>query len=291
MAGVLLMDRVREELRGDCKNCFGLCCVALYFSKSEGFPSNKDAGVPCRDLRTDFRCAVHESLTKKGLKGCAAFDCFGAGQKVSQETFRGKDWRQYPESAELMFEVFLTMRQLHELLWYLTDVLGAEAASSLHGAAGSMILETERMTHLTPQEMLKLNVSAHRESVNTLLLRAGELVRADADAARGKNTEHPKDNKGKKRMEFCRGADLCAADLKNTDLRGANLRGACLIAADLRSTDLRGAELIGADLRDADIRGADLSGSFFLTQAQINTAKGDADTKLPGTLECPLNWK
>ena len=284
------MDKVREELRGDCKNCFGLCCVALYFSKSEGFPSNKDAGAPCGNLQPDFRCAVHEILTKKGLKGCVAFDCFGAGQKVARETFHGKSWRQFPESAELMFEVFLIMHQLHELLWYLTDVLGSDAASSLHGAAGSMLSETERMTHLTPQEILKLDISAHRESVNTLLLKAGELVRADMDAARRKNTDFAKAAKGNKRTELCRGADLSAADLRRTDLRGANLRGACLIAADLRNTDLRGTELIGADLRDADIRGADLSGSLFLTQAQINTAKGDAGTKLPGTLDRPLNW-
>lgn len=74
------------------------------------------------------------------------------------------------------------------------------------------------------------------------------------------------------------------ADLRKTDLRGANLRGAFLIAADLRESDLSGADLIGADLRDADLRGADLVKSVFLTQMQINTAKGDAHTKLPPSL-------
>ena len=68
------------------------------------------------------------------------------------------------------------------------------------------------------------------------------------------------------------------------------MRGACLIAANLRGVDLSGADLIGADLRDADIRGADLTHSIFLTQAQINTAKGDSSTKLPIQLSRPINW-
>jgi uncharacterized protein YjbI with pentapeptide repeats len=53
---------------------------------------------------------------------------------------------------------------------------------------------------------------------------------------------------------------------------------------------MRVADLIGADFRDADIRGADLTGSIFLTQAQINAAKGDAATKLPPLLIRPSHW-
>ena len=55
-----------------------------------------------------------------------------------------------------------------------------------------------------------------------------------------------------------RGADLRGADLCDADLRGANLRGANLCGADLCSADLRGADLRGADLCSADLRGADL---------------------------------
>jgi uncharacterized protein YjbI with pentapeptide repeats len=73
-------------------------------------------------------------------------------------------------------------------------------------------------------------------------------------------------------------------------MRGANLRGAYLIAADLRGADLRSADLIGADFRDADIRGADLTESIFLTQSQLNAAKGDSNTKLPPSLSRPTHW-
>jgi uncharacterized protein YjbI with pentapeptide repeats len=68
------------------------------------------------------------------------------------------------------------------------------------------------------------------------------------------------------------------------------LRGACLIAANLRGVDLSWADLIGADLRDADLSGADLSNSIFVTQAQINSAKGDSKTKLPMMIVRPNYW-
>lgn len=78
--------------------------------------------------------------------------------------------------------------------------------------------------------------------------------------------------------------------LRRADLRGANLRGAYLIAADLRGADLRMADFIGADLRDADLSGANLTDTIFLTQVQINAAKGDANTKLPSLLSRPAHW-
>lgn len=80
------------------------------------------------------------------------------------------------------------------------------------------------------------------------------------------------------------------AKLKGADLRYANLRGAYLIAADLRGADLRAADLIGADFRDADLSGANLATSIFLTQFQVNAARGDASTKLPPSLSRPGHW-
>ena len=275
-------DKSRRNLRADCENCFGLCCVALYFSASEGFPIDKDAGQPCLNLQPDFRCCVHKSLMERGLKGCIAFDCFGAGQKVSQVSFGGQDWRKVPESANQMFMVFLIMRQLHELLWYLTEALTLQPARPIHGALSSMLDETERLTHLSPDSLMELDVAVHRADVNTLLLKTSEFVRAEA--RRGQ-----KAHSGRQKT-FGRGADLIAADLRRIDLRGAFLRGAYLIAADLRGTDLSGTDFIGADFRDADLRGADLTKSIFLTQAQLDAAKGDASTKLPSSLSRPTHW-
>lgn len=275
-------DKNHSNLRADCENCFGLCCVALYFSASEGFPINKDAGEPCLNLKLDYRCCVHENLLERGLKGCIAFDCFGAGQKVAQVSYGGHDWRRAPECSNQMFEVFLIMRQLHELLWYLTEALMLQPARPIHAALNSMLDQTERLTYLSPDSLKELDVVAHRADVNSLLLKTSELVRSEA--RRGQKTY----SRSKKTLG--RGADLMGADLTRVDLRGANLRGAYLIATDLKGNDLNGTDFIGADFRDADLRGADLSKSIFLTQAQLNVAKGDISTKLPASLTRPRHW-
>jgi uncharacterized protein YjbI with pentapeptide repeats len=275
-------DKSRISLQADCENCFGLCCVALPFAASADFAIDKDAGQPCLNLQSDFRCGAHNNLRQLGFRGCTVYDCFGAGQKVAQVTFGGHDWRQAPGSAKQMFEVFPIMRQLHELLWYLTEALTLQPARSIQGALSFALDETERLTRLSPDSLLELDVAAHRADVNALLLQTSELVRAEARRQQKDSTRHQK--------KLGRGADLIGANLSGADLRCANLRGAYLIAADLRGADLRVADLIGADFRDADIRGADLTDSIFLTQAQLGAAKGDADTKLPPSLTRPTHW-
>lgn len=276
-------DMSNHSLQVDCKNCFGFCCVALYFSASEGFPVDKVAGKPCPNLKSNFSCNVHKDLRSLGLKGCTSYDCFGAGQKVAQITYVGKDWRQVPESTKQMYEVFLIMRQIHEMLWYLTEALTLQPANQIRGELDTMKNKTEHLTLLSPDELIELDLAAHRAAVNALILQTSELVRAKA--LRGRTTI------SRSQKILGGGLDLIGADLRKSDMRGGNLRGAYLIAANLRKVDLSGADLIGADLRDADIRGADLTHSIFLTQAQINTAKGDSETKLPKALTRPAHWQ
>ncbi|MEU8385700.1 pentapeptide repeat-containing protein [Streptosporangium sp. NPDC048865] len=264
----------RDDLRADCESCFALCCVVPAFSASSDFAIDKKAGQACPNLRADFRCGIHTRLRDKGFRGCTVYDCFGAGQKVSQVTFGGQDWRRAPRTAKRMFEVFPIMRDLHELLRYLTEALTLPQALPLRDELALALERTERLTRDTPDALVRLDVAAHRQEVNALLLRTSELARAGAGRGR---KEH-------------RGADLIGARLRGADLRGANLRGAYLIGADLRGADLRTADLIGADLRGADLSGADLTGSIFLIQSQLDAAKGDARTVLPPSLTRPAHW-
>ncbi|WTU23150.1 pentapeptide repeat-containing protein [Streptomyces sp. NBC_00073] len=261
-------------LQADCSNCFALCCVALPFAKSNDFAVNKAAGTPCTNLQQDFRCGIHTRLRDKGFQGCTVFDCFGAGQQVSQVTFGGRDWRAHPGTAGSMYEAFPVMRQLHELLFYVTEALTLTAAAPVHAELRRAQTETAQWTAAEADALATLDVGALRGRINTLLLRASELARAGAPA----------------RKKNHRGADLMGARLAGADLRGANLRGAYLIAADLSGADLRLADLIGADFRDADLRGADLRDAVFLTQAQLNAARGDTATKIPATLARPAHW-
>ncbi|MFD1656758.1 pentapeptide repeat-containing protein [Streptomyces caeni] len=265
----------RSRLRADCSRCFALCCVALPFAASSDFAIDKDAGTPCPNLRDGFRCGVHNELRPRGFPGCTVYDCFGAGQKVSQVTFAGRDWRSGGrEHARRMFDVFPVVRQLHELLWYLAEALTLPAARPVHADLRRMLERTERLTLRPARELGELDVPAHRQEANALLLRASELARAGT-RGRGKNR---------------RGADLVGARLKGADLRGASLRGALLTAADLTGADLRGADLIGADLRGTDLTDADLTGALFLTQPQIDSARGGAGTRLPTSVVRPGHW-
>lgn len=275
-------DKYDKELKVDCEKCFGLCCIALYFSASEGFPTNKDAGKPCINLKSDFTCTVHKNLRSKGLKGCTAYDCFGAGQKIAQVTFDGHDWREKPETKNRMFEAFLIMRQLHEMLWYLTQALVLQSDNSIKEDIASLLKDTEQLTFSDIDAILAIDVVVHRSSVNIFLKNTSEMVRTKACSE--KNTY------SKNRSPKSQRKDYFGRDLRKTNLIGADLRGACLIAANLRNVDLSSTDLIGADLRDADLSGANLTNSIFLTQGQINTAKGDSHTRLPKMLVSPTYW-
>ena len=242
------------ELKADCARCFGLCCVVPAFSRSADFAIDKPAGKACPNLRADLRCGIHDRLRGKGFAGCAVYDCFGAGQQVSQVTFGGKDWRSSPALRERMFAVFPVMGRLHELLYYLTEARSIPAAASLRGGIQAAIDEITGLTGLDADGLLAFDLQPRWRVADELLTRASSMARA---GLRGR--DH-------------RGADLVGADLRGQNLRGANLRGARLIRADLRGADLRVADMIGADLRGADLRGAELTGALFLTRSQLDAA-------------------
>lgn len=266
---------VRTDLRADCDNCFALCCVAAPFSVSADFPIDKQAGEPCRNLTDDLRCGIHAELRPRGFVGCTVYDCFGAGQKVSQQTFGGRDWRDHPEQAQDMFATAAVMRQLHEVLWYLSEASRLPAARPLRGELLQAMAEIELLTYGDGDTVLAVDVDGHRARVGEILIRASELARAGIGG--------PKRN--------LRGAELLGADFAGADLRGANLRGTRLIGAVLRDADLRLADLTGADVRGADLTGADLRGALFVTQAQLDAVRGDARTRVPEGLARPAHWR
>lgn len=269
-----MVDAAR--LRSDCSQCFGLCCVAPAFAKSSDFAVDKAHGEPCPNLAEDFRCRIHDRLRESGFRGCVVFECFGAGQRVAQETFAGVSWREDPASAQLMFDVFAVVRPLHELLVYLTEAASWPAAGSVRPALDQAIADVDAVASLPADELARVDPDAHRGPASALLRRASELARTEAAGTRA--------------AAYAPGPDLFGADLRGGDLRGASLRGALLIAANLEAADLRHADLIGADLRDADLRGADLTGALFLTDPQLEAARGDGATRLSPARTRPAHW-
>ena len=220
------------ELTADCTRCVGLCCVVLPFARSADFAFDKPAGEPCRHLAADHGCRIHDRLLDSGMRGCVAYDCFGAGQAVTQT---GR------------VEAFHEVEQVHEIGWYLTEAVdrGADAAG--------LLAETERLAQPRGRGPRR-STPCGRASRPSL--------RAVAEAAGRRTTPRWRPP----------GADLVGADLRGEDLRGADLRGALLIGADLRGADLTDADLLGADLRGADLGGADLSRALFVTRRQLGSA-------------------
>ena len=111
----------------------------------------------------------------------------------------------------------------------------------------------------------------------------------------------------------CPACNLSGANLDNTCVKGGNLEGAdfsnvhavlmCMSFADFKNVSFRNADLAGANLAhavldNADFTGAELSITSFkgtdltkakgLTQAQLDKACGDADTKAPNGMKVPV---
>ncbi len=119
------MRTVLPSLQSDCSNCAALCCVTFEFEVSDDFAISKPANTACPNLDDCGQCKVHNKLEDLGFRGCAVFECCGAGQRVTQEYFGGRSWQHDPALIQPMAARFRQVRRLHELLMLL------EAASAL----------------------------------------------------------------------------------------------------------------------------------------------------------------
>lgn len=270
-----------EDLGADCANCFGLCCVALAFTVSTDFPLDKPAGEPCPNLDDHDACRVHAQLRPRGFKGCTVFDCFGAGQKTSRHTFAGRSWRDDDETRTAMFAAFPIIRRLHELLWYLDQAITLVEAAERDATLWRQRFERIReLSDLSGELVLDLDVDVEYDRARPLLIRASEIARQAASSSAGR----------RRRRKLGPQSNLMGARLAQADLRGVCLRGSTLIAADLSRARLAWCDLLGVDLRDADLSGADLGDAIYLTQMQVNSARGDAETRLPTGFQRPPHW-
>lgn len=260
------------KLKIDCEKCSGLCCVALYCMKTDGFPANKEAGIPCKNLRSDFRCAIYAHLKSKNMRGCLAYDCFGAGQKATQICDPNGDWRTNPGKANEIFDVFFLVFQLHQMLWYLVEAVSLSSDEQLKSKIDALILENQQMTNQSPDEILQLDIEKYRLQVNETLQQVSGMIAIESSDGRQSD-------------------DFIGIEFKKENLDGRDFSMSLMIAANLEGCSLQGTNFLGADMRDTNIKNTDLSGGAFLTQMQINSAKGNAKTKIPPNLSRPNAWQ
>jgi hypothetical protein len=91
--------------------------VVPAFYSVQGFAFDKPAHSACRYLTLENKCAIHAGLASRGFPGCVAFDCYGAGQRVTQELFNGMSWRTSDETVvQNLFGAYTAFLALHRLM-------------------------------------------------------------------------------------------------------------------------------------------------------------------------------
>jgi hypothetical protein len=143
------------HLRADCSACVALCCVIPPFDAVQGFGFDKPAEKPCRHLCDDHRCGIHAELIPQGFSGCVAFDCLGAGQRLTalaRERFGDADWRARPEVARWLYAAYPRVRQAQEWLAQLSLAAAVSGEAALASLAAALDGEAGRWPDWTLQE-------------------------------------------------------------------------------------------------------------------------------------------
>lgn len=213
---IIVEDRNESyRLVSDCSRCSGLCCIALYCFKSDGFPQNKPIGKPC---------------------------------------------------INLIYRMF-------QLRFFLYESKKLASSEILLPEIEQLLQENDAICKLSIEEMLHYPIDSYQDKVNYILKKSCVELK-----------------------KFLGVKKVTETNFLNRNFRGKNLSGfdfnmKPLIASDFHNCKLKGATFIRTDTRDANFDGADLREAVFLSQGQINAAKGSRRTKLPKHLKYPVTWK
>ena len=147
-------------------------------------------------------------------------------------------------------------------------------AKELWNDIQNLIDENEALCNSTPKYILDIDIESYRNKINIILKQVcTSIIKCFKNS----------DNK--------RLTDFLGRSFKKRDMSGLDLSMKLLIATNFDSCTFDGTVFLGADTRDTDFSNADLRESVFLSQGQINSAKGNRNTKLPKHLDYPVTWK
>lgn len=155
----------QPELRADCSQCQGLCCIALPFDRSAWFAFDKAADVPCPQLQPSTGCcSIHAELHERGQAGCAAYDCYGAGQRVTRDLLPGVRAADGLASTRRLTQAFRTLRRVHAQLLLLREADRLPLTRE-HENARARLLDELDPPHLTEQALDRLDIDALEDRV------------------------------------------------------------------------------------------------------------------------------
>ena len=156
------------------------------FAKSSDFAIDKPAGTPCPNLAERLPLRHPRAARASGASPAASvFDCFGAGQQVTQETFGGR--RLAGDARHRRADVRGAAGHAAAARTALVPDRGARSWTRRGGCTRSCAPRSTRPTGSpggTPEELLALDVDAYRRRVNPLLQQASELARAGSGGRR-----------------------------------------------------------------------------------------------------------
>ena len=162
----------KSDLIPDCDNCSGLCCIAPEFKRSTQFAFNKAPGFRCRHLDKEFRCRIHDNLAMQGFQGCAEYQCYGAGQKVTKKIYGGRTWLSHPELAERIFRTYFIVKALHELLGYLNEAAEICADAVVRAKIEERRVELETLSIAREETLNAADIADHKKKVQILIAAA-----------------------------------------------------------------------------------------------------------------------
>jgi hypothetical protein len=165
----------RPDLVSDCVRCAAICCIVTSFDASEDFAFDKPAGVGCHHLTHDCRCAIHDDLAIRGLRGCATYDCYGAGPRVT---------RALDATDAQRDDVFRVLRAVHELLWQLTEAAKLCPHEPLRAQLEQEIATLDRLATDPITAVVDIDLRPRRAAARALLDQLATALGSRARASR-----------------------------------------------------------------------------------------------------------
>ncbi len=138
--------------------------MAPAFDCSEQFAFDKPACAACPNLDPDDRCRIHDRLEPEGFGGCVLFDCLGAGQRVVQQLYPGRSWREEPELLPQMWQALTALRAVHEQILFLQAAGKLPLSEDERGTLDALLAEMEPDGGWTPEGLAVSGVAARQRA-------------------------------------------------------------------------------------------------------------------------------
>ena len=196
------------------------------------------------------------------------YDCIGAGQRTVELCELQEGWIDHKKKQDFVIEVYHKVFELHQMLWYLLQAYDM-AEEELKEQIAKIVEKTDALADQSAEQLKEMELSVHRQKVNELLKAACHRTKASIHSQPAYYFGH---------------------NFKKANLDGKDFSQSLMIGSNLEGCSLKHVNFLGADLRDVNVKNTDLSTCIYLTQMQVNSMRGNKNTKLPEHIEVPSVW-